>query len=91
LWDTAPFGPVKPTDIYKEHIASIFRIEEQAKQETSMKRAVWGIPPQRNNRRIVESRVFFGVRSQDNTSIVVLGTDVPANLQWNFTGLTPWS
>jgi hypothetical protein len=25
-----------------------------------------GNPPQRNNRRIVESRVFFGVRSQDN-------------------------
>jgi hypothetical protein len=30
-------------------------------------------PPQRNNRRIVESRVFFGVRSQDNNRSVFFG------------------
>jgi hypothetical protein len=32
-----------------------------------------GNPPQRNNRRIVESRVFFGVRSQDNNRSVFFG------------------
>jgi hypothetical protein len=32
-----------------------------------------GNPPQRNNRRIVESRVFFGVRSQDNNLSVFFG------------------
>jgi hypothetical protein len=32
-----------------------------------------GNPPQGNNRRIVESRVFFGVRSQDNNRSVFFG------------------
>jgi hypothetical protein len=33
-WDITPYSPVKLTDISEENIASIFRVEESAKQET---------------------------------------------------------
>jgi hypothetical protein len=36
FWDITPWVRWKSTDVPEEHIASIFRVEEQAKQETSM-------------------------------------------------------
>jgi hypothetical protein len=31
------YGPLKETDVSEEHVTSFFRVEEQVKQETSVK------------------------------------------------------
>jgi hypothetical protein len=36
IWDITPCSPMS-TDLPEEHIASIFRVEEEAKQKTSLK------------------------------------------------------
>jgi hypothetical protein len=35
-WDIMPCIPLKVTDISEEYVASIFRVKEQTKQETSI-------------------------------------------------------
>jgi hypothetical protein len=37
FWDITLYSPLKVTDVSEEHIASIFRVEELAEQETSVK------------------------------------------------------
>jgi hypothetical protein len=37
FWDTAPCSLFNATDISEEHVAFIFRAEEQAKEETDVK------------------------------------------------------
>jgi hypothetical protein len=39
FWVIAPCSPSKSTNVSEEHVASIFRVEEYAKQDTSMKQA----------------------------------------------------
>jgi hypothetical protein len=34
FWDITPRSPLKVTDVSEEDIASIFRVEEEAEQET---------------------------------------------------------
>jgi hypothetical protein len=36
FWDIRPYSLLK-ADVSEEHVASIFRVKEQAKQETSVK------------------------------------------------------
>jgi hypothetical protein len=38
FWDTTPCSPAKVNNVSEEHIASIFRVEVKAKQETSRSR-----------------------------------------------------
>jgi hypothetical protein len=37
FWDVTPYSPLKSSDVSEEHIAFIFRVEEEAEQQTSMK------------------------------------------------------
>jgi hypothetical protein len=37
FWDITPCCPVKVNDVSEEHVTFIFRVEEEAKEETSMK------------------------------------------------------
>jgi hypothetical protein len=37
IWDIIPSSSVKSTNVLEEHITSIFRVEESATHETSMK------------------------------------------------------
>jgi hypothetical protein len=39
FWGIKPYSPLKVNHVLEEHVTSIFRVELQAKEETSMKQA----------------------------------------------------
>jgi hypothetical protein len=50
FWDTIPSSPFKINQCLEEHVAYMFRMEEYAKQETSMKQAAIAVLyPRREN------------------------------------------
>jgi hypothetical protein len=49
VWDVTPCSSFKLTDASEKYVASIFKIEEQAKHETSTKQAGY-IPLRERNR-----------------------------------------